>query len=274
MGRVDVSLPHHDLLTAPGATPDGWLLFLHGILGRGANWRGFARRILSEVPEYGAILVDLRAHAGSRTIEPPDSIESAAEDLLPLIDAHGVKAVLGHSFGGKVALEVSRHRALEQLVLVDSLPAARPERDGSDETLRVVKMLRTLPAHFLDRAAFHRYVEELGFSRELALWLSQNLDSIDDGYELGLDVDRIETLLEDYFAQEFWPVLDPPRAGMDTHLVIAAQSPVFGDDDRARALELAARHSNLTAHVLQHSAHWVHIDDPRGLGRIVVEALT
>ena len=182
--------------------------------------------------------------------------------------------MLGHSFGGKVALELSRHRALSHLFLADSLPAARPEREGSAGTVRVVQMLKTLPAHFHDRPAFHAYVMELGFSKELALWLGQNLDPLSGGgYELGLDVDRIETLLHDYFVCDLWSAIDPPPGTMQSHVIIAGRSTVFGDDDRAFAFDLATRRDRVHTHVLEKADHWVHIDDPDGLHRIVVEGL-
>ncbi|MCB9594382.1 MAG: alpha/beta hydrolase [Sandaracinaceae bacterium] len=266
---------HHDTLTAPGAAPDRWVLFCHGILGRGSNWRGFARALVRELPTWGAVLVDLRAHGASRAVPPPDSIEAAARDLHALVDERPVRAVLGHSFGGKVALELSRQRAFDQLFVVDSLPGARPGREGAENTERVVKMLGTLPAHFLDREAFHRYVQELGFTRELAAWLGQNLDAIEGGgYELGLDVPRIEALLGDYFVRDLWPALDPPPAATTAHLVIAGRSTVYGDADRERARDLAARHERVRVHVLERADHWVHIDDPDGLLAIASEALS
>lgn len=264
---------HHDTLTAPGAAPDRWILFCHGILGRGSNWRGFARALVRDLPRYGAILVDLRAHGGSRAVPPPDSIEAAARDLVPLLEGRSVTAVLGHSFGGKVALELSRTFAPEQLFVVDSLPGARAA-EGSEGTERVVAMLATLPASFPDRAAFHAYVERLGFSRALAEWLGQNLEGLGGSYELAIDVSRIEALLADYSARDLWPALDPPPARTTAHLVIGGRSTVFGDADRARALDLAARHERVRVHVLPAADHWVHIDDPEGLARIVEEALS
>ena len=39
-------------LSAPGIDqPEGWFLFLHGILGRRLNWRGIARRFVESRPE-------------------------------------------------------------------------------------------------------------------------------------------------------------------------------------------------------------------------------
>jgi len=264
----------HDLLTAPDASPDRWVLFCHGILGRGSNWRGFARRLLAERPEYGVMLVDLRAHGRSRSVPPPDSLEATARDLIPLLDERDVTAVVGHSFGGKVALELSRERAIDQLFVLDSMPGARPEHRGSASTMRVVKMLGTLPAHFIDRAAFHRYVQDLGFSKSLAQWLGQNLDALDDGYELGLDVGRIEALLASFFDRDLWPVLDPPRGTMTAHLVIAGKSTVYAPEDRARAWDLAARTERVRVHLLDEADHWLHVDDPDGLLNILTEALS
>lgn len=265
---------HHDALTGPGAAPDRWILFCHGILGRGANWRGFARALLKELPGWGALLVDLRAHGASRRVPPPDSVAAAAADLAPLVAERRVAAVLGHSFGGKVALELARSAPPEHLFVVDSLPGARPERAALEGAERVVKMLATAPAAYESRAAFHEYVEGLGFSKALAQWLGQNLDAIEDGYELGLDIPRIDALLTDYFARDLWPVLDPPPDATIAHLVIADRSSVYDPEDRDRARDLAARHERVRVHVLEKADHWVHIDDPEGLAAIVTEALS
>ena len=266
---------HHDTLTAEGAEPDSWILFLHGILGRGSNWRGFARRLVQDVPRYGAILVDLRAHGESQDVPMPDDLPSAARDLLPLVDARPVRAVLGHSFGGKVALELMKLRPVEHLFVVDSLPAARPDPDGDTGTMRVLKALDTMPASFVDRDAFQTYVQRLGFTKELGAWLSQNLDAVNGGgYELGLDLSRVRTLLDDFFLRELWPVIDPPPDETTAHLVIGGRSPVFGPDDKDAAIDVAARHGSVHVHVLPDADHWVHIDDPEGLHAIVSEAIS
>ena len=48
----------HALVTAPSATPAYWMLFLHGILGSGPNWRTFAKQVVAERPDWGAVLED------------------------------------------------------------------------------------------------------------------------------------------------------------------------------------------------------------------------
>src|SRR5436305_214981 len=82
----------HALVTAPsvgaGSAPARWMLFLHGILGSGANWRTFAKQIVAERPSWGAVLVDLRLHGESQQgFGPPHTIAAAARDVAELIAA-------------------------------------------------------------------------------------------------------------------------------------------------------------------------------------------
>ncbi|HEY8428745.1 MAG TPA: alpha/beta hydrolase [Sandaracinaceae bacterium] len=270
-------LPKSTLLTAPGASPDRWIVLLHGILGQGNNWRGFARRLVADRPDWGAALVDLRAHGGSRDLPPPDSVERAAEDvalLWPTLPGE-LGAVLGHSFGGKVALALLERGPVPRLFVVDSLPGPRPDRRGSEDTVAVLRMLAALPPRFGSRDAFVAHAMREGTSETVAKWLAQNLEREPDGsYRFGLDVRRIEALLDDYFARDLWPVLDPPPAGTRAHLVVGGRSRIFGEADRERARALAARHPEaVSVHVLERAGHWVHVDDPDGLLAIVEAAL-
>src|SRR5437879_732681 len=96
----------HALVVAKERTPERWMLFLHGIFGRGGNWRTIAQRWVTAHPRWGAALVDLRMHGRSTGIRGPHTVAAAARDLRALEErlAGGVRGVLGHSFGGKVAL--------------------------------------------------------------------------------------------------------------------------------------------------------------------------
>lgn len=269
-------LPKSALVTAPGASPERWFVFLHGILGQGNNWRTFARQLVKDRPTWGAALVDLRAHGDSRDLSPPDTLESAARDVERLMATlpGPTGAVLGHSFGGKVAVALLEHARIDELFVVDSLPGARPDRRGSEGTIAVLSMLTALPPRFDSRDAFIEHAMREGTSEPVAKWLAMNVDRADDGYRFGLDVARIDALLSDYFARDLWPLLDPPPAGTRAHLVIGGRSTVFSPSDLAHARALAARHPEaVTVHVLEQAGHWVHVDDPEGLLSIVEDAL-
>src|SRR5687767_12064792 len=94
----------HAVLAPEGAAPRRWIMFLHGILGSGANWRSFAKGLLAACPGWGAVLVDLRMHGSSQGFAPPHTVAAAAADLASLGLPGPLGAVVAHSFGGKVAL--------------------------------------------------------------------------------------------------------------------------------------------------------------------------
>ena len=63
------------------------LMMLHGIYGRGRNWKSMAREIGAARPEWSALLVDLRLHGDSPAFEPPHTLDAAAADVRAVIDA-------------------------------------------------------------------------------------------------------------------------------------------------------------------------------------------
>lgn len=267
-------LAHH-LVTSPQATPDRYLLFLHGILGSGPNWRTFAKQIVAARPDWGAVLVDLRLHGESlEGFAPPHTIEAAGRDVQELIAslAGPVRGVLGHSFGGKVTLEVARQRKgdLDQVFVVDSTPSARPDRRGSESTQHIVDLLSDLPTEFGDRGAFTAWMEARGVSRPTAMWLAMNVRPVVNTtrFTFRIDVGGIRALLDDYFEVDLWDVLEhPPGAGtMQSHLIVGGRSGLVDAAD----LERAARCPATTVDVIPEADHWVHVDAPDALRTLVL----
>ncbi|XP_020599000.1 protein phosphatase methylesterase 1-like, partial [Phalaenopsis equestris] len=90
---------------------------LHGLLGSARNWRTFSRNLASELQkssplnEWRMVLTDLRNHgrsAGIKGFDPPHDMANAARDLANLVKSQEwdwPDVVIGHSLGGKVALE-------------------------------------------------------------------------------------------------------------------------------------------------------------------------
>src|SRR5262249_5571246 len=146
---------------------------------------------------------------------PPHTIASAADDLVRLGEHLGlpIAGVLGHSFGGKVALAYSDRRSspaeLEQVWVLDASPSARPSGERGDETTAsIIAMLRSMPEPLPSRERFLAIVEEHGHPRAIAEWLAMNVRRADDGFRLRLDLDAIRALLDDYLAVDLWPVLE------------------------------------------------------------------
>jgi pimeloyl-ACP methyl ester carboxylesterase len=273
----------HAIVTAPPGkdgvvrAPERWMLFLHGILGSGANWRTFAKQIIGADPSWGAVLVDLRLHGESlEGFAPPHTVAACARDIKELIaelEAKGpgqVRGVLAHSFGGKVALELAKQRLrdFEHVFIIDSTPSARPDAKGSESTKHIVDLLGDLPSEFANRAAFMAWIEERGVSRPTAMWLAMNVRAIPNTtrFVFRIDLAGIRELLADYFRTDLWDVLEHPPGAMQAHLVVGGKSGVVDAADR----EHAKRCPQTTLDVIAEADHWVHVDAPDALRAIVL----
>jgi pimeloyl-ACP methyl ester carboxylesterase len=269
---------HHERVRAQGGLPERAFLFLHGILGSGGNLRSLARKLVEAEPTWEAVLVDLRGHGKSPVGPPPHTLEACADDVAELAASLALpfRGVLGHSFGGKVAMVLAGRPALglTHAVFVDSMPGARPGGRGSESTLEVLETLAALPRTFSTRDAFVDQLVARGQPRTTAMWLAMSLRRGEGGLELAYDLSAIGALLDDYFARDLWPLLEGAHAGTaraertHLHVVIGDRSTVFAPEDRAR-VEALAREGLLRLDVLP-AGHWVHVDDADGLARALV----
>ncbi|WP_435278459.1 alpha/beta hydrolase [Rhodococcus yananensis] len=107
----------HTHLFGPADGPP--VLALHGLTGHGRRWRNLAETYL---PDLRVIAPDLRGH-GRSPWTPPWSFESHVADLSTLLDTHdtGPVTVVGHSFGGAIALHLAATapERVRSLVLLD-----------------------------------------------------------------------------------------------------------------------------------------------------------
>jgi esterase len=246
------------------------MLILHGLLGSAANWRSFARRLVAAAPQWGFVLVDLRMHGESQNASPPHTLAAAADDLVALRETLGlpIAGVLGHSFGGKVALAYADRvqEALESVWVLDASPSARSTRGSSTEM--VLELLRRLPARFASREAFVQHVVAEGQPRGIAEWLAMNLRPSDEGFRLRLDLDAITSLFESFRTTDLWHVLEDGGAHA-FHVVVAGRSDAFDEPDRTRLAEMARSGAQVHEHVMPSSGHWVHVDEPDALLELV-----
>jgi pimeloyl-ACP methyl ester carboxylesterase len=260
-----------------GMHPQRTILFLHGILGRGNNLRTIARRFIEARADWTAWLVDLRGHGRSPKGTAGASIEAAARDVVRLAQRslQPVAAIVGHSFGGKVALEAARIGAsvsLEHVVVIDSVPGSREPLRGGDSALTIIDTIESLPRTFASKSDFVEALVLTGQTRTLAQWLAQSVEKEGDGFRFVLDLDEMRALIMDYFARDLWPVVEHPPGTTRVHLVIGDHSGSYSLADRERAARTAASNEQVTVDVLP-AGHWVHVDDPNGLLRTLSNVL-
>ncbi|MCC6623413.1 MAG: alpha/beta hydrolase [Deltaproteobacteria bacterium] len=277
-------VPSHLVLTAPGVEPSRTTLVVHGILGSAANWRGYVRGLLDGRWGDGEraratrwVLVDLRGHGDNFQLvggaPPPHTVAACAADIRRLEARLGVEfdRVVGHSFGGRVALELGRAPGgVREIVSIDSPPG--PAFEGPAARVELERVLAALGAlspggaPLPGRAEVASALRAAGMSEALALWMTTNVrGTAETGYRWKFDLAVVEALLDDYFATDLVPVVkELSRSGsVGVRFVVGGRSDRFDARTRAALAELGR------VDVLPDAGHWVHVDDPAGLAGFV-----
>ena len=116
--------------TVGEAGPD--VVFVHGLFGQGKNWTSIARGLADD---HRVTLLDLPNHGHSPWTDRVDYLDMA-ESVATEIEHLGPPVTLvGHSMGGKVAMQLALRRPelLRALVVVDVAPVVYPVRGGRTE---------------------------------------------------------------------------------------------------------------------------------------------
>lgn len=232
------------------------LVMLHGIFGRGRNWGSIARALAGSATGWTIDLVDLRLHGASRGFAPPHDVEACARDVTAL---GPMDALLGHSFGGKVALLAASLAGVRRTWVIDSDPGARAP---TGESWRMLEVLRAHPGPFAKRDDAVAAVLAAGYDARVATWMATNVEPGAGGYTWIFDPDALEALLRDYFARDLWSLV-----GGSTRLVRGTRSPVLDDAKVERA-----RAAGAIVHELD-ATHWVHVEAAASLTALVAADL-
>ncbi|WUH96868.1 alpha/beta fold hydrolase [Spirillospora sp. NBC_00431] len=193
------------------------LVMLHGITGHGGRWHRTAERHLAD---RLVLAPDLRGH-GHSPHEPPWTVEQHVADLLTTLDIEGVERadVVGHSYGGLIALHLARTapRRVRRLVLLDPAIGLDPAKAAGEARGHMT------PVTFGDaaearasRAARWREASDETLDDELAEHLQHGADGrLRWRYEPAATVAAYSDMARPHV---------PPPVGVPTHLVIATQA--------------------------------------------------
>ena len=263
----------HRRIHAPGTLPDRWVLFLHGFLGAGRNWASIGRGLVRERPDWGVVLADLRLHGDSQGLAPPHTVAACASDVNSLIlHLQGRETVIvGHSFGGKVALAAARASgaSLKQVWVMDSTPSAGRTEAGAD---RLLALMARLPQRFEERGEVVAAVQAAGFDVHIAEWVATNLVRRSDGYHWKFDLAALDLLLEDFYREDLWSVVDPSVPGREVFFVRAARGSILDAASAARIGRLEANGECVRLIDLE-GGHWLNMENPDGVIELLVRFL-
>lgn len=265
---------HHLPISAQGSEPERWLIMLHGIYGAGRNWASVARRLVRGRPDLGALMVDLRGQGDSPSMAPPHTVRACAADLDTVVAATNLESasVLGHSFGGKVALAYAGEARTPppEVWVIDSTPDVR---EPSGSAWEMLGFLRGNPGPFGGRDEAIAALVAAGFARPVAQWMSTNVVlQDDDTWSWRLDADQMEELLLSFFETDAWGIVEEPPLGTQIHFVKASESGILDVEAQARIQAAAMRHGQAHLHIVE-GGHWLNADNPEGLHELLVSEL-
>lgn len=268
-------------------------VLLHGILGGRKNWGSFARRLAQEFPMWQFLLVDLRCHGDSTSIKKraPHTVSSAARDVLHLVGQLRLtpRVLVGHSFGGKVALSMADQAAKPlarpvRVWVLDATPGkVHAGGDGEDHPFELISVLRQMPKQVPSKRYVIDVLVQNGFSMEIAQWVTTNLRPV-DSHSTGtrkfswiFDLEGIAEMYTSYEDTNLWKVVENVPQGVHVNFLRAERSlHRWAREDIQRihvAEELAASEgAGVQMHVLEDAGHWVHTDNPDGLFRILASS--
>ena len=248
-------------------------IVLHGILGNGRNWRGIARTLAERHPGWRFELPDLRNHAGSPPRPGPHTVAACADDLRVLCHAIGTPdLVIGHSFGGKVALAwAARHcdTGTRAVQVLDCPPG--PSDPRSSEAIGVLSALADAPVPSPGREQVRAFLATRGLPQPVIAWLATSLVRTPEGWTWGYDVPGIRSMVADFCAVDLWSFVERPPP-MRVRFLRAGRSDRWSDADLQRLQALEGDRS-VTLDVLAAAGHWLQVDDPEGTMQWIAEDL-
>ncbi len=240
-------------------------IILHGLFGSGDNWQSFARNLSAN--NFSVYLVDLRNHGHSPHADAHNYI-TMSEDVVALIEQQHLEQpiILGHSMGGKVAMQlaIDHPDLLSKIIVVDIAPYAYPlHHQKIIDALNAVdvQLIRTrgeaekkLGEQIADNGTRQFLLKNLFWKADNQLAWRFNLSVIEkDIAEVGAATES-ETPIE-----------------VATMFVKGEQSDYI-DETKFESIKKTFPRAELV--VIKNAGHWVHADNPNELLKAVLEFIS
>lgn len=239
------------------------LLILHGLFGSHKNWQQQARALATHFTVH---TLDLRNHGDSfhsATMDYP----SMAVDVLHWMDHHQLSQVtlLGHSMGGKVAMQIALNQGqrVQQLIVVDIAPKTYPAHHT-----RILQAMQALDlAQLPNRQAADQALQADIPDQVVRQFILTNLKRHgEQGFRWQLNLAGI---IANYSQLLLAPSQQTPYGG-DSLFIKGEQSDYIDKQDLPliRQLFPAAQ-----LHSMADTGHWPHAEHPQAFQRLVLDFL-
>ncbi|MEP4485177.1 MAG: alpha/beta fold hydrolase [Halioglobus sp.] len=249
----------HDSVLGEG--PD--VVLLHGLFGMGSNLGSLARALQGR---YRVHSVDLPNHGHSGWLDEA-SLVAQAQCVAQWMDERHLHSAtfVGHSLGGKVAMQLALQQPLkvDALVVADIAPV---NYEGShDDVFAALDAVaaRSVRSRAEAAAIMAPFIEEDMVTQFLLLSLQRDTDG---SYHWRFN---LQGLKDNYAAVREAPELDIPYDG-PTLFISGGDSPYIAPEYHA-AIETCFPSSSIS--VMPGCGHWLHAQDPNTFNALVGDFL-
>lgn len=258
-------------------------------------------------------------------------------DVHPDLPPSVPTVLVGHSFGGKVALSYLKHCMMHGnplpavTFILDALPGLytfdKDSKSHQQSVFDLFSILQAAPRIYPSRKVALAYLSSKGISTDLVHWLAVNLVPVAPGREevqFSFNFDFVRGMFEDYCQTDLWDFLyefnhlaqvqQAQRSHHSHHLGAPVESPVGRTHDHKASRLVFVRagrnkawtedilkrfvglrdgahnpqreshaghapplsphreeHSAISLVTMPHVGHWLHVDDMKGLVKILVD---
>lgn len=233
------------------------VVLLHGLFGSNENLGTLARELAHDYTVYA---LDLRNHGRSPHADTMD-FPSMADDVRQTMAAHGLDsaAVLGHSLGGKTAMELALAypEMVTHLIVLDIAPVTYTS--GNETELAAMQGLDPGSIHSRRDAdeALAAHIESTGVRQ----FLLKNLERADDGFAWRIPLDTIAAQYPNLAAA---PTAPGPYDG--PALFIRGSRSTRVPDNAKPSIRERFPHARLES---VDAGHWVHIEATESVTALV-----
>ena len=230
------------------------IVILHGLFGFSDNWQTIAKGLAEH---HLVVTPDLRNHGRSPHV-PEHSYPLMAEDVQAFMEAHWMfhAAIIGHSMGGKVAMQLalSHPDTVEKLVVIDMEPQQAEDNHSAIFQALLGMDLSKMTTRTEAETYLSHHISDLGTRQ----FLLKNITREDDGtfsWKMNLPV------LWKHYADILAPVTGEPF-DKPTLFVRGSRSNYIRESELPWIKTLFPQAEIVT---IEGAGHWVHADRPAEL---------
>lgn len=224
------------------------LVVIHGLFGTSDNLKAVAKQLSDQFKVY---LIDAPGHGDSTSL-PLLSLENMANAVFEFLEQQNLSTVsiLGHSLGGKIAMELAlRHPdRVEKLLVADIAPVQyKPRHDDIISSLKAVPLTQIKSRQEAD-AILAKKISEPGVRG----FLLKSLARADGGWRWRFDLDQLANDYNELIKGNVEATYEGPVL-----MIIGGESNYVLPEYRS---EIVNRFPSAEAKVIAGAGHWLHAE--------------